>query len=124
MTKATGETKASSMPKEVRIGSLTYAVAQRDNLTLDGQPQAALIHYMKGLIEINGGDTAPEYRRFLLWHEIVHGLLRQAGYPAWKVSASGKLRDGHNEKLIDVIAFGIMRVLQDNPALREISDGD
>jgi hypothetical protein len=47
----------------------------------------------------------PLVRTQILWHEAIHVLLHQAG------------QREHEEALVDLMAYGIMQVLRDNPDL-------
>ncbi len=47
-------------------------------------------------------------RRQVLWHEILHGILTQAG-----MQTSVK----NEENIIDALSYGILSALQDNPWL-------
>jgi hypothetical protein len=91
-----------ALPKQVKIGPLLYEVTEEArvaNESLWGQ-----IVYAEAKIELNPGMTA-QHRRITLWHEVLHGMLIQGG-----------IRE-HDERILDVLAHGIVGVLQDNPEL-------
>jgi hypothetical protein len=50
-------------------------------------------------------NLTDQYERVVLWHEIIHEILTQAGV------------EDQNEGLIDAMAYGLVGVLQDNPWL-------
>lgn len=90
----------------VKIGPILFEVVEEKGLVngdktrkLDGH-----IRYSDCRIEVEA-SMAPQAKRQTIWHEIVHGILNQAGY--WK----------QGEELVDALAYGIMSVLQDNPWL-------
>lgn len=93
----------------VKLGPHTYNIVEVDNLRgddgtkLDGQ-----IEYHKLTIEIDS-DTVSTYKRCVLWHELIHGMLDNAGIDS----------DMHDETTIDIIASGVMQVLQDNEWIRK-----
>ena len=91
----------------IRIGPIDFKyveselIVSNDAKQLDGK-----ITYNKQQIEV-ASPYPEQYRRLVLWHEIVHGILNLAG------------RDCDDEGLIDALAGGIVQVLRDNPQLRE-----
>lgn len=89
----------------IKIGGICYRIVEDFRLAdeiLCGQfrPMRAEIAVMPGA----ESEMLPQ----TLWHEVLHGLLIHAG-----------IRDGHDETHIDLIAYGIVQVLRDNPALVE-----
>ena len=97
------------MTDKIRIGPVDFDIEYHktlvsgDNSTkLDGE----ILHQIS-TIRLEMG-TSPQFRRMILWHEIVHAILTQAGY------------HDHDEQMMEVLASGIMQVLRDNPWLIEI----
>jgi hypothetical protein len=91
-----------SLPKSIKIGPIVYAVSEDvrvANESLWGQ-----IVYAESRIELNPG-MQPQHRMITLWHEMLHGMLLQGG-----------IRE-HDERILDVLAHGIIGVLKDNPEL-------
>lgn len=95
--------------KRIKISPQTFTVKtvknlqDDDGLKLDGR-----IRYTVSQILID--KDIDDFSKFLtLWHEIAHAILCQAGIKA-----------ENEETLVDVLAYGLMRVLQDNPHLREM----
>lgn len=93
------------MPQTVKIGPITYKVyrakkvTRRDGQSLDGQ-----IDYGKACITIRKGIDA-QVTRLVLWHEIIHGILSNAGM------------SGQDEQMIEILASGIVDVLTMNSNL-------
>lgn len=93
--------------KRIRIGAIDYDVREvislrnDDDERLDGQ-----IDYVECVIR-TVVSCSEQMRRVILWHEILHGILTQAGI------------EEQPEALIDVIAYGVTQVLRDNPVLGE-----
>ena len=94
--------------KKVKIGPFEYLVNYVDKLqTKDGN--AVLygeISERNSTIQLNT-DMSPQFERVVLWHEIIHGLLDSGGF------------GNHDERMIDVLAHGLVQVLQDNPLLQK-----
>lgn len=87
--------------KAVKVGPITYTIEERDERDSFGEVLygPCKLYLKRSLVSAS--------KRMTLWHEVIHIILVHAGY-----------RD-QDEKLIEVLASGIMQVLQDNPALRE-----
>lgn len=88
---------------KVRIGGIVYDVLEVENL-LDDSKATKINGQIKYntteiLIEKNLSEQAKEVT---LWHEIIHGIIIQASME-------------QEEKLIEVLGYGIFGVLQDNP---------
>jgi hypothetical protein len=49
-------------------------------------------------------DLADDKKQVILWHEILHGILEQAGH-------------AQNEDALDALAYGIVQVVDDNPEI-------
>jgi hypothetical protein len=90
----------------IKIGGIRYAVVA-DNRLIDSLRSGEMRH-MRAEIAVLP-DATPELLPQTLWHEVLHGVLLHAG-----------IKD-HDETQIDVIAYGIVQVLRDNPALVELT---
>jgi hypothetical protein len=90
----------------IKIGGIRYAVVA-DNRLIDSLRSGEMRH-MRAEIAVLP-DATPELLPQTLWHEVLHGVLLHAG-----------IKD-HDETQIDVIAYGIVQVLRDNPALVEMT---
>lgn len=95
-------------PKVVKIGPHTYTVNEVERLQ-DGDGVKTLYGQIKcaqQVIEVEK-RLVGSYKRQTVWHEILHGILENAG-----------IREDHDEQMIDALATGIVQVLQDNAWLR------
>lgn len=91
--------------KEIKIGGVIYEIEDAANLRGDKDQQLdGWIRYGPAKILLSS-EMGGQRRRVVLWHEVLHGIMTQAGY------------DKHDEALIDALAYGIVQVLQDNPIL-------
>jgi hypothetical protein len=90
----------------IKIGGIRYAVVA-DNRLIDSLRSGEMRH-MRAEIAVLP-DATPDLLPQTLWHEVLHGVLLHAG-----------IKD-HDETQIDVIAYGIVQVLRDNPALVELT---
>ncbi len=90
----------------IRIGPIDFKYVESDIIvSVDGKQLDGKIAYGSGTkIEVVAG-TPEQYKRLVLWHEIIHGILYMGGRE-------------ETEELIDVLAAGVMGVLRDNPELR------
>jgi hypothetical protein len=62
-----------------------------------------------GQSEIHLDDKLDDFgRKQVLWHEIFHGILTQAGM---------QIKRKEEESLVDALSYGIISVLEDNPWL-------
>jgi hypothetical protein len=98
-----GETVEDAV-KTLRIGSMVYEVEDVESLHDDGGRLNGRIIHDDCRIEITAGLN-PQTHRVVLWHEVLHGILVQAG-----------IRE-HDEAMIAVLAYGIVGALRDNPEL-------
>jgi hypothetical protein len=95
------------LPVSVKIGTIDYAI--RENPRYKAENLIGQIMYYESAIEIQT-DLAPGMVQIGLWHEMLHGLLLQGGFRE------------HDERLLDVLAYGIVRLLQDNPFLNQFTE--
>lgn len=93
------------MIRSVTIGPMRYAVRLARRLHSDDHtPLLGQIDYAACRIDLERG-MSPQAQRATLIHEILHGILNNAGE-----------RD-HDERLIDLLAYGLLDVIADNPDL-------
>lgn len=90
------------LPKSVKIGPIVYGV--KEDTRVANESMWGQIVYAESSIELNPG-MSEQHRTITLWHEILHGMLVQGG-----------IRE-HDERILDVLAHGIVSVLKDNPEL-------
>lgn len=88
---------------KLKIGPITYKIRYIDDLDEDGQVNGS-IRYNNASIAINK-SMDEQIMRQTIWHEAIHGLLTHSHVE-------------HDESLVDILAYGIMQLLQDNPQLR------
>jgi hypothetical protein len=93
-----------TLPKSIKIGPVVYAVTEEARVA--NESMWGQIVYAESKIELNPGMN-PQHRKITLWHEMIHGMLLQGG-----------IRE-HDERILDVLAHGIVSVLQDNKGLLE-----
>jgi len=92
------------LPETIKIGPVDYVIRENDRYSRDNL--VGQILYYESIIEMQP-NMAPGMVEVGLWHEMLHGVLIQGGFRE------------HDERLLDVLAHGIVRLLQDNPVLRE-----
>ena len=93
----------------VKIGPMVYTVSVVERLEGDdGHKIDGHIIYNTLSVALDAA-LAPQMARQVLWHEILHGILNQSGLP--------DIGD-KEEAIIDVLAYGIIGALDDNPELR------
>jgi hypothetical protein len=91
-------------PMKVTVGPVTFDVKIVPDLVdeIDGQKLNAQISYDHALITVEE-NLNPQVQALAVMHEAVHAILTQAGY------------DDHDEKLVELLAYGITGLIQDNP---------
>lgn len=91
-----------NLPASVKIGPVEYAITE--NPRYKAENTVGQIMYYESVIEMQP-DLSPAMREIGLWHEMFHAILLQGGFRE------------HDERLLDVLAHGVVRLLQDNPVL-------
>lgn len=93
------------IPTMIRIGGIDYDVKFQRNLrTSDDVKLDGSIDYRPYEITIDA-DIGMQGNTVVLWHEILHGIIAQAG---WKQP---------DDEFVEMLAYGITQVLRDNPEL-------
>jgi len=87
---------------KVKIGAVEYAICWKHRPRFEGRFVPATIDFFTPQIDLYIG-LAPPIEFVNLWHETLHGILRNAGYTE------------HDEDLINALAHGIVQVLVENP---------
>lgn len=96
--------------KKVRIGSQRYDIFYIKNYENGNRPLAGRIVSEQSEIFID--SSMDEFnQRQTLFHEIIHGLLDHGGIRK------------HDEKTIDILAYGLMQLIEDNLKLFEKING-
>lgn len=94
----------------IKIGAIGYAYKLVPDLH-DDYDQQGKWQPLYGHIKYNTGEMCvsdslpPGQRRVTTLHEVIHGVLTNAGI------------EDHNETLISALAHGLVQVLRDNPEL-------
>ena len=91
------------MIKSVKIGGIVYDVVETSGLFDESTKLNGHIEYQKTKIELESNMSA-QCKKVILFHEILHGIMTQAGLE-------------NDEKLVEILAYGLVGVLQDNPEL-------
>jgi len=93
------------LPSSVTLAGIKYDIVEVEKLIdddgitkLDGSIKYAITQIQ---IEKNLSD---QLKIVTLWHEVIHGLLRQAEIE-------------HEEKIVSVLGYGICGFIQDNPEM-------
>lgn len=92
----------------VKVGPIIYELMEINGLRDGDEKIDGRIKYdlCKILLEAN---QSPQSQHVVLWHEIIHAILVQAGFRK------------HDERMIEALSYGIVSVLQDNhPELRKL----
>lgn len=97
------------LPKTVRIGAVGYTVKVMDDLhKVDDDGRKMWLHGHIRLADSElrvANDQSADIKVVTLWHEILHGILYNAG------------QSEQPEPLIEAFSFGIVQLLRDNPDL-------
>ena len=91
-----------TLPKVVQVGPIVYKIEEDTRTAIDGVYGA--IFYADSRISLQPG-LSPAFQEVILWHEMIHAMLTQAG-----------LRD-QDEQHIHAIAYGVVQALHNNPEL-------
>jgi len=96
------------IPNKIKVGGIKFKtfivkhLKSRDDTKLNGW-----IKYDPSKILLNK-KLGKQNRRVVLWHEILHAILEQAGFQE------------HDETQLIALSYGIVQVLRDNPDLRNL----
>lgn len=92
------------IPNRVRISGIEYAVEECEDVNDGIKVLAGQINYQTSIIYLNTTNFGRQSKSITLWHEIIHGILTHSSISLGK----------DEEKIIDVLSYGIYQVLQDN----------
>lgn len=97
------------MISEVKIGGIRHKIVTVSDLhSVDDKGLKVSfygqIEYKTGLIKLES-DACLDQQKSTLIHEIMHGVLSQAG------------QEDHDEKQLVILGYGLYQVLRDNPEL-------
>lgn len=94
----------------IKIGPILYNLREISRLTDETQTAKLAGHIKYDTSEILLEASLEDQAKLqVLWHEIIHGILTHAGI------------DNIEERTVDVLAYGVLSVLVDNPGLRTLS---
>lgn len=97
--------------ERVQVGPTEYRVYRVNGLHDGNQKLDGQILCGERAIKLEASlDTQSE--RVTLWHEILHAILTQAGHNNPQAG----------EGIVEALSFGIIDVLRQNPALREVAE--
>lgn len=96
-------------PDKIQIGCVGYTVKEIEDLHKvndDGQKVWLHGHILHADAEIRvANDQAEDVKVVTVWHEVMHGILQNAG------------QSNQPEGFIEALSFGLVQVIRDNPAL-------
>lgn len=104
------------LPDRVLIGPISYSVKEIDDLhSVDDEGKKKWLHghimYADALIKV-ANDQSDDMKITTVWHELLHGIMDQAGI------------DEHPESLIRMLGYALVRLVQDNPELIKVTIGE
>ncbi len=97
------------LPRKIQIGCVGYTVRLLDDLhKVDDVGVKKWLHghilFADSEIRI-ANDQSDDIKLVTMWHEILHGILNNAG------------QTDQPEALIEAISFGLVQLIRDNPKL-------
>lgn len=96
------------LPESIKIGPMHYSVETREGLrSAKDQLLLGQIDFEELKIKLDA-SMRQEVQAVVFWHEIMHGVLYQAGRPEWE-----------DERLIDALAYGMVDLLHNGCDLLE-----
>lgn len=99
---------------KIRIGAIDYTVKEEPDAVRvldDGTEYDGLIDYTAATISVTN-NCAPQVKRQILLHEVIHGVLKHAG------------QRHSDEMLVQALGYGLLDLIQDNPDFIEFLMGD
>lgn len=93
-----------TLPPTIRIGLYEYAVSEVPELRNGEKGVWGLISHQRHTIEIEG-DTPLRHKQYLLWHEMLHSMLAQAGLHGIDLE----------EPIVIALGHAIVGMLRNNP---------
>jgi Zn-dependent peptidase ImmA (M78 family) len=89
----------------IKIGPIDFQLDLIDQIDPDAELCISQINVDAEQILLNSA-LGPQMRMVVVWHEVIHGILHQAGFTE------------HEEDKIEALSYGIVSALQDNEILR------
>jgi hypothetical protein len=90
----------------LRIGAILYNLGWKHRPHYEGKFCVGLVDYFDQTIDTYVG-LAPSMEWVNVWHEMVHAILKNAGY------------EDHDEEMVSALAHGICQILIDNPIVHQ-----
>lgn len=97
------------MPEDIKIGAFVYSVEYIQGLRDGERKLDGHIDTSQSLIRVEA-EMSDQAKVQTILHEVLHGINVEIGRP----------KMNNKERYIDALAFGIYRVLRDNPDLVKI----
>lgn len=91
------------IPTTIRIAGVDYAIKETHNLNSGSKMCYGRIDFEQSIIEIAPQNQAHQHKCIVLWHEILHGIIKHFG-----------LEIDKEEELVTALSKGVYQVLQDN----------
>jgi hypothetical protein len=92
------------IPTKIRIGGVDYKIIEKECITSGANSLSGNIDYGANEITLATENYGHQFKCVVLLHEILHGIAEHASLDLGR----------DKEKIIDVFAYGIYQVLQDN----------
>lgn len=104
------------LPKSIKIGAVNYAVSEeRDLHTFDNEWKKEFLNgqivYSDATLKVKS-DLSHDVKVCALWHELIHGILNNAG------------QIEHTEEHVIALGYGLVQVIRDNPELVKYTLGE
>lgn len=102
------------MKSSLLVGAIHYTLIEEKDLC-DYRPDGTRvglnghIRYNECQIKVDS-DLHPQIKEITIWHEVLHGILENAGF----------FQEQTHERIIDALAHGIVQVLRDNPEMGKV----
>ena len=95
--------------RKLKVGAITFALTYVPGLKDDGKALWGHVVHQNARVAIESRND-PQLIYHTTWHEVLHIIFEQAG----------RAELAKDEEVIDLLAYGIMQVLQDNPWIAEV----
>ena len=92
----------------IRIGAIEYEIKHTDDLRHDDTELMGCIIHTDSTIHLRTG-MSDQITPVVLLHEIIHGILSNAGVKK------------HSEHVIDALAYGLLELERNNPGVLKIN---
>lgn len=105
-----------TLPASIKIGPISYSVSEQEDLhDVDAEYKKSWLNghilHSTARLKVNA-EMSRDVKVATLWHEVVHGILNNAG------------RTDDNEEHVIALGYGLMQVIRDNPELIRFTLGN